>query len=513
MYTIRHWRVIGNQVPNVIVVGNSWFVHPTGSSSNNGTSTAQAWDISTGFGGGVAGHLVQPGDTINILSGTYGASTTVYSPSVSGTSSKPVIITAFNGRASINCKSLQPTNSYCQFVSDPSTGNWLDFFRSVGNPGDGQDLVVMSNAGDGLEFIHIVIRNGAGVGISPQNETAISHSVYGCYVYNNGSDSILAPTYGHGIYAHGTTTSGATRNVENNIVFDNAGYGIHIFSESGNEQNVVINNNLSFFNGVGEGYDLLLGSSAQPLVNMSASFNAAIPLSTGGTACSVGYFSTEGGLNTSGYFTNNYIAGLLYVQSWDIATILNFNNNTCVGSGVQSIKLLFQSSSASFGQFVWDNNTYASSVAAGGGGRFAVLTSGGNTVFGTYDTIAQWNSATTLDAHSTFTQTTSGYLGIKTFLYPSKYNSKVGNLLIHNPPSSASVNVDISNVVVSGHTYSIYHVYDLFGTPVASGTYGGGTVSVPMSGSGKTPPAIPGGGLTPTNALPTVGGYVVIQTN
>ena len=42
--------------------------------------------------------------------------------------------------------------------------------------------------------------------------------------------------------------------------------------------------------------------------------------------------------------------------------------------------------------------------------------------------------------------------------------------------------VDLSGVVRVGDHYEIHNVHDLFGTPVSSGTFGGGPVDVPMTG-------------------------------
>ena len=50
---------------------------------------------------------------------------------------------------------------------------------------------------------------------------------------------------------------------------------------------------------------------------------------------------------------------------------------------------------------------------------------------------------------------------------------------------------DLSNVLVVGQRYEIRNVQDIFGAAVVSGTYGGGSVSIPMGG--VTPPQPIGG--------------------
>jgi len=59
-------------------------------------------------------------------------------------------------------------------------------------------------------------------------------------------------------------------------------------------------------------------------------------------------------------------------------------------------------------------------------------------------------------------------------------------VIIYNWSRQASVSVDLSSVLSVGRRYEVRNVQDLFGAPVASGTFGGGTLSFPMAGI--TPP-------------------------
>lgn len=51
---------------------------------------------------------------------------------------------------------------------------------------------------------------------------------------------------------------------------------------------------------------------------------------------------------------------------------------------------------------------------------------------------------------------------------------------IYNESQASSVAVDLSSVLATDTEYEIHSVFDMRGTPVLSGTYSGGTVSVPM---------------------------------
>ena len=64
-------------------------------------------------------------------------------------------------------------------------------------------------------------------------------------------------------------------------------------------------------------------------------------------------------------------------------------------------------------------------------------------------------------------------------------------IVVYNWGNGSSVSADLSGVLATGAPYEVRNVQNWFGTPVASGTYGGGTISIPMGG--VAPPAVVGG--------------------
>src|SRR6266566_3578484 len=72
------------------------------------------------------------------------------------------------------------------------------------------------------------------------------------------------------------------------------------------------------------------------------------------------------------------------------------------------------------------------------------------------------------------------------FVRPNAYEPGRAAVIIYNWSRQASVSVDLSSVLSVGRRYEVRNVQDLFGAPVASGTFGGGTLSFPMAGI--TPP-------------------------
>jgi hypothetical protein len=82
-----------------------------------------------------------------------------------------------------------------------------------------------------------------------------------------------------------------------------------------------------------------------------------------------------------------------------------------------------------------------------------------------------------------------------------------GHIIIYNWSLAASVPVDLSPVLAKGDAFAVWNVQDLFGTPVLSGTYSGGTVSIPMTG--VTPPTPQGGTRMPPRTAPEFDVFVV----
>ena len=72
------------------------------------------------------------------------------------------------------------------------------------------------------------------------------------------------------------------------------------------------------------------------------------------------------------------------------------------------------------------------------------------------------------------------------FVRPNAYEPGRAAVIIYNWSRQASVSVDLSSVLSVGRRYEVRNVQDLFGAPLVSGTFGGGTISFPMAGI--TPP-------------------------
>src|SRR5207247_9576643 len=99
-----------------------------------------------------------------------------------------------------------------------------------------------------LKFINLIVHDG-GIGFYTYPEQT-DIEIYGCLIYNNGWQQ---PDFGngHGIYAK---SSAGPVYLRDNIVFNQFGYGIHIYANagSGGGTNIHVEGNGHFNNGAGD---------------------------------------------------------------------------------------------------------------------------------------------------------------------------------------------------------------------------------------------------------------------
>jgi hypothetical protein len=100
--------------------------------------------------------------------------------------------------------------------------------------------------------------------------------------------------------------------------------------------------------------------------------------------------------------------------------------------------------------------------------------------------------------------------GIWVFVRPNEYEPGYGMVTVYNWDDAANVDVDLSSILVSGDQYEIRDVQNYYGTPILSGTYSGGSVSVSMAA--QTPPTPIGRSyITPDSTGTKFHAYVVVK--
>ncbi|MGE5716328.1 MAG: PKD domain-containing protein, partial [Acidobacteriota bacterium] len=90
---------------------------------------------------------------------------------------------------------------------------------------------------------------------------------------------------------------------------------------------------------------------------------------------------------------------------------------------------------------------------------------------------------------------------------PNAYEAGRGHVAIFNWSHAASVSVDLSSILSVGSTYEIRKAQNFFGAPVRTGTYAGGSVSIPMAASSVETPT---GAAAPNPTGPEFNAFVVL---
>ena len=402
-----------------------YYAAPNGTSAGDG-SMARPWDLQTALNGGNG--RVQPGDTVWMRGGTY---TGKYRSTLTGQSGRPIVVRGLPGeRAIIDAATSDGTGSVLN-----NTGAYSVFWgfeitnsnptRTSTEVGQKKRPNVVANFASHTKYINLVVHDG---GVAFYSDAVYSDvELVGNVIYNNGWQ---APDrgHGHGIYLRSDGTGVVARD---NIVFNQFGYGFHIFSNpgEGHLNNIRLEGNVSFNNGAlstnSSSANILFGgdetSDNGTLDGNMTYFSAG----EGGSAnLKVGYGSLQNGAVT---VRNNYVAGgntALEVNQWSTASI---TSNTLVGA------------------------TTLTRINDGG----ISLGSGNNLLPST--------SAT------------------KVFVRANPYERGRGNIVVYNWGRSGSVSVSLSGVVPTGARYEIRNAQNITGAPVASGTYSGGSVDLPIN--------------------------------
>ncbi len=431
-----------------------YYAAPTGSSSGTGTFD-QPWDLATALAGGNG--AIQQGDTVWLRGGTYrGAFTSV----LTGTPAAPVIVRGFPGeRATVD--------GYLRIEGQDVTFWGFEVMQS--DPATNSYQAAIEPFASGLRLVNLVIHDASAQGINFRTDHGYSE-VYGCIIYNNGT----AEDLDHGIYA---PNDAGEKRITDNIVFNNLAFGIHVYGTSNHPvlTNVTVEGNVAFNTGAistqGPRWaNVLLG--ADPTTQQVRAIDNMLYFS-GASGVQLRFGVNGPDVDVTG--RGNYAVGGgigLEIQEWQTAII---QNNTFVGPA----RTLWMSDPTLSG-YTWQNNVYYRDPAA---------------------TAWRWNSDYTFTAWKSATGLGASDQAIagspptnKVFVRPNAYEAGRGHIVVYNFEGLSGVAVNVSGILQSGDQYEVRNAQAIFGGPVVSGTYSGGTISVPMSG--VNPPA-PIGRSTP----------------
>jgi hypothetical protein len=465
-----------------------WHVAPSGSSSNAG-SASQPWSLDYALNG--ASGQIQPGDTVWLHGGTYRGA---FRPSVAGAPGNPVVIRQYPGeRATIDVAGATSTTSRGDaFVVDGSWTEWWDFEIMSSDPNrytTTRPNMIVNNASN-TKYIDLVVHDG---GIGFYNYPSASNVEFnGNIIYNNGWQTDVRGG-GHALYLKSATGPVVVRD---NILFDQFGYGIHMYTDAGAGQliNFTLDGNAAFNNGA-------LASQYNTTSTSNILIGGEEPVQAARMLNNMTYFSPGVGVYNLmiGYSTfgnrdvtmqNNYAVGGQYVLSTGYWNQVTASGNQLIGSSH-----VIQVRDTILGGYSWSANSYrrdpTASAWAYNGSDYSFATWKVNTGLGLTDLV-----------------TSVVPTGPKVFVRPSTHEPGRAMVVVYNWGNANSVGVDLGGIVPTGGRYEVRNVQNWFGTPVATGTYGGGAIDIPMGG--VTPPAVVGGSPhTPPRTGPDFDVFIV----
>lgn len=402
---------------------SDYYSSPSGRPSGDG-SVGNPWNLATALAQPAA---VRPGDTIWLRGGTYPGT---FSSSLNGSAGNPIVVRQYPGERAI----LDGGNSGGRAIlTVAGSYTWYWGFEIMSSDLNRVSTTNLDNPpdigrGDGID-IDQSSRTGPGLkfinliihdtrqGVSFWTE-AIDAEIYGCLIYYNGWDS-TARGSGHGIYTQNQT---GTKKITDNIIFSGFGYGIHAY-----------------------------GSSAAFLDNF---------LFQGNTLFNSGDLSSSGPsgilLVGGGRLAHNpqVIGNLLYRQTAGVASDFDMGYSAGCVSPILN------------GNYVATTTALINCTAG--------LSLADNTFYGDTTGFSQ----STFPANTYFSLRPTG---TRVFLRPNLYEPGRANVTIYNWDLNPTVNVDFSGVLPVGSRYEIRNAQNFFAPPVQSGTYSGGTVSLPMN--------------------------------
>ena len=442
-----------------------FFVSPGGSPSGDG-SFANPWDLATALSGPAA---VTPGSTIWLRGGTYTnpADSRGFESKLTGTADAPIVVRQFPGERATVTRTLLVTGPY----------TWFWGFE-VTNPDPQLPLALhgVNVHGPGTKLINLVVHDATddGIFIWPQ---ATGAEVNGSIVYNNGRTDNLT----HGIYCKSAT---ATLLLKDNIVFDNWAFGFHCFANDGPYiQNMDLEGNVAFNNyiwGVPWDADILVGG-AYPASGITVNENYTYRSDNANTmTADIGSYVVA---NQDVVCTNNYFAGGFWrMGAWSSATVTgNTLYNFTTGGMVWAL-------GTTSGQ-TWSANTFL-------GDPTAIAWRHDSADVTTFD---NWLGQAGLVDPGTYAGTAPA--GVKIVVRANQYEPGRANIIIYNWAQESTVSVDVSGILTPGDQYVVQNAQDFYGAPIASGTYSGGTLQLPMVSVAAPSPI----GVTTTRPAPVTG--------
>ncbi len=429
-------------------VAHQFFVSPSASPSGVG-SLKNPWQLQTALN---QPPEVKPGDTIWLRGGTYSGT---FTGRLVGTSAAPIAVRQFMGeRATLD--GGNSSGSAILVVQGSYTWYWgfevtsSDTARVTSDTGPSPTSIPR---GEGI----LIDQSSPHPGLKFIN-MIIHDTRQGISFWKEAQDSEIygcliyyngweAPDrgHGHGIYVQNQT---GTKKITDNILFSGFSHGIHTY-----------------------------GSGAAFLDNIDME---------GNTTFNAGNLSASGGRNLlfgGGSVAHNPIVSSNYLYRLASGPGSDFDLGYSGGCDNATVTDNYVSTSTEFANCSPGTMT---------GNTFHGPFSGFNTV-----------------QYPGNTYSASRPTGAKVFIRPNAYEPGRAHITVYNWNLEGSVDVDLSAVLGNGDRYEVRNAQDFFGSPVLSGTYAGGPLTLPLTGLSVGSPV---GRPAPLASGPEFNVFVVVTT-
>jgi hypothetical protein len=426
------------------------FVAPDGNAKADG-SREHPLDLATALS---ASGPANPADTIYLLGGSYVGN---FTSELRGAESAPIIVRGYPGER----PTLVAESTTAPALTVAGLSTWYCCFEITSrkperSSSEMQNVAIRQGAGvvvgaaAHLKLIDLVVHDLEGGFIVPPEAADIE--LYGNIVYYNGWQRGDGVGEGHGILTPNQTES---RFVRDNVTFANFSHGIEAY---GNKlDNILMEGNVSFENGTIAKYldrNIMVGPGSNNLVfGQNMTYYAAGPAAIG-ESVNVGF----GGVCNQARIVGNYLTGA----------------NPLSITGCHPVELR-------------DNTLH---------GRFDAA----------YMRRYPENAYMTPKAPPLPTMS-----GVKTFVRPNQYEPWRAHVIVFNWDRLPSVDVALpEGVLLASDEFEIRSAQDYYGQPVATGTYHGGSLTLPMRGLKV---AAPVGTVTnePKPTAPEFGVFVLVN--
>jgi len=462
-----------------------WFVSTNG---NGNGSIGSPWSLQTAL----INSALQPGDTVWLRSGTYfPVSTNAYLngalgwwASVAGNSNNPVTYRSYSNEwATIDRRWL--LTSYVRFRD-------LEFYDSlkghnptngVGNGGNGPWVHFVQGGRPGCEWINCVIHD-------IHNGFTGGAQARGCIIWYVGWNEYEHVGYPAPANFSGNISGWHMALAVNGIV-SNAG----LPAGSGCNYNIIFGGGQTVTN---EQWAEIENAGSTTMIN-SNYFYSYLTNNISRPSISVNMLDN---MSANG----NYFAGPYPMQMTISGTNISAQWNTAYQDSSAS-GLMFYLSTPS-GRYTVNNNRYFCAPP-----NTAWFVYGG--VYRT--TFAQWQ-AVGLDANSTISNSVAPPDAV--YVVPNQDQAKRCHIAIYNWTRKDNVTVNLSGVLGPGDSYKLYSAQNYNAGPIQSGTFGGSTITVPMTNL-TSAPILYGTNMNFTSEIPTrppptspeFGAFVVIGSS